>query len=65
MEEFHSMWKLFCSHYNLHIGDSQVDELAERMDLNKDGSIDFNEFLKAFYVVHQLDNLSKSKTQLA
>nr|KAF6320672.1 protein phosphatase with EF-hand domain 1 [Pipistrellus kuhlii] len=65
MEEFHSMWKLFCSHYNLHIGDSQVDELAERMDLNKDGSIDFNEFLKAFYVVHQLDNLHKSKTQLA
>nr|KAF6360516.1 protein phosphatase with EF-hand domain 1 [Myotis myotis] len=65
MEEFHSMWKLFCSHYNLHIGDSQVDELAERMDLNKDGSIDFNEFLKAFYVIHQLDNLNKSNTQLA
>lgn len=59
------MWKLFCSHYNLHIGDSLVDELAERMDLNKDGSIDFNEFLKAFYVVHQLDNLSKSNTQFA
>ncbi|KAK1347020.1 hypothetical protein QTO34_000881 [Cnephaeus nilssonii] len=54
MEEFHSMWKLFCSHYNLHIGDSQVDELAERMDLNKDGSIDFNEFLKAFYHKHGL-----------
>lgn len=65
MEEFHSMWKLFCSHYNLHIGDSQVDELAERMDLNKDGSIDFNEFLKAFYVIHQLDNFNKSNTQLA
>lgn len=65
MEEFHSMWKLFSSHYHVHIDDSQVDELAERMDLNKDGSIDFNEFLKAFYVVHKLDNSSKSKTQLA
>ncbi|XP_004690136.1 PREDICTED: serine/threonine-protein phosphatase with EF-hands 1 [Condylura cristata] len=60
IEEFRSMWKLFNSHYSVHIEDSQVDELAERMDLNKDGSIDFNEFLKAFYVVHKLD---KSKSE--
>uniref|UniRef100_A0A452SLE2 Serine/threonine-protein phosphatase with EF-hands 1 n=1 Tax=Ursus americanus TaxID=9643 RepID=A0A452SLE2_URSAM len=57
MEEFRAMWKLFNSHYSIHIDDFQVDELAERMDLNKDGSIDFNEFLKAFYVVHKLDKL--------
>ncbi|KAF3812906.1 hypothetical protein GH733_019248, partial [Mirounga leonina] len=49
MEEFRAMWKLFNSHYSIHIDDFQIDELAERMDLNKDGSIDFNEFLKAFY----------------
>lgn len=60
MEEFHTMWKLFSSHYNVYIDDSQVDELAKRMDLNKDGSIDFNEFLKAFYVVHKLDSLTKA-----
>uniref|UniRef100_A0A8C3YIY6 Serine/threonine-protein phosphatase n=1 Tax=Catagonus wagneri TaxID=51154 RepID=A0A8C3YIY6_9CETA len=65
MEEFRSMWKLFKSHYSVHIDDSQFDELAERMDLNKDGSIDFNEFLKAFYVVHKFDKLSKSDTKLA
>ncbi|KAB1252466.1 Serine/threonine-protein phosphatase with EF-hands 1 [Camelus dromedarius] len=65
MEEFRSMWKLFKSHYSVRIDDSQFDELAERMDSNKDGSIDFNEFLKAFYVVHKFDKLSKSDTKLA
>lgn len=64
MEEFRAMWKLFSSHYSIPIDDFQVDELAERMDLNKDGSIDFNEFLKAFYVVHKLDKLSKSDSNL-
>ncbi|XP_020746913.1 serine/threonine-protein phosphatase with EF-hands 1 isoform X1 [Odocoileus virginianus] len=65
MEEFRCMWKLFKSHYSVHIDDSQFDELAERMDLNKDGSIDFNEFLKAFYVVHKFDKLNKSDNKLA
>ncbi|XP_051682925.1 serine/threonine-protein phosphatase with EF-hands 1 isoform X3 [Oryctolagus cuniculus] len=55
MEEFRAMWNLFSSHYNVHIDDFQVNELANTMDLNKDGSIDFNEFLKAFYVVHKFD----------
>uniref|UniRef100_A0A8C7A2S4 Serine/threonine-protein phosphatase n=1 Tax=Neovison vison TaxID=452646 RepID=A0A8C7A2S4_NEOVI len=64
MEEFRAMWKLFNSHYSIHIEDFQVDELAERMDLNKDGSIDFNEFLKAFYVVHKLEKLNKSDANL-
>lgn len=54
MEEFQAMWNLFSSHYNVHIDDCQLNELANTMDLNKDGSIDFNEFLKAFYVVHKL-----------
>ncbi|XP_066880163.1 serine/threonine-protein phosphatase with EF-hands 1 isoform X2 [Kogia breviceps] len=65
MEEFRSIWKLFKSHYNVCIDDSQLDELTDRMDLNKDGSIDFNEFLKAFYVVHKFDKLNKSDTKFA
>ncbi|KAM9041830.1 serine/threonine-protein phosphatase with EF-hands 1 isoform 2-T4 [Megaptera novaeangliae] len=65
MEEFRSMWKLFTSYYSVCIDDSQLDELAERMDLNKDGSIDFNELLKAFYVVHKFDKLNKSDTKVA
>uniref|UniRef100_G3RZB9 Serine/threonine-protein phosphatase n=1 Tax=Gorilla gorilla gorilla TaxID=9595 RepID=G3RZB9_GORGO len=59
MEEFRAMWKLFSSHYNVLIDDSQVNKLANIMDLNKDGSIDFNEFLKAFYVVHRYEDLMK------
>uniref|UniRef100_A0A8C1A0F3 Serine/threonine-protein phosphatase n=1 Tax=Castor canadensis TaxID=51338 RepID=A0A8C1A0F3_CASCN len=65
MEELRTMWKLFSAHYNVCIDDLQVDELANIMDLNKDGSIDFNEFLKAFYVVHKYDNLNKSNTNVA
>nr|XP_007989372.1 serine/threonine-protein phosphatase with EF-hands 1 isoform X1 [Chlorocebus sabaeus]XP_007989378.1 serine/threonine-protein phosphatase with EF-hands 1 isoform X1 [Chlorocebus sabaeus] len=59
MEEFRAMWKLFSAHYNVLIDDSQVNKLANLMDLNKDGSIDFNEFLKAFYVVHRYEDLMK------
>lgn len=62
MEEFRTMWKLFSSHYNVQVEDSQIDKLANTMDLNKDGSIDFNEFLKAFYVVHKYEKLNKSNT---
>ncbi|XP_060038668.1 serine/threonine-protein phosphatase with EF-hands 1 [Erinaceus europaeus] len=63
MDEFHAMWKLFGNHYRVHIDDFQIDGLAERMDLNKDGCIDFNEFLKAFYVVHKFDK-AMSDTRL-
>ncbi|XP_043852715.1 serine/threonine-protein phosphatase with EF-hands 1 [Dromiciops gliroides] len=55
MDEFRAMWKLFCSHYNVDIDDTYVNQLAYSMDLNKDGSIDFNEFLTAFDVVHRLE----------
>ncbi|XP_021101024.1 serine/threonine-protein phosphatase with EF-hands 1 isoform X1 [Heterocephalus glaber] len=63
MEEFWTTWKLFSSHYNVQIDDSQIDELANTMDLNKDGSIDFNEFLKAFYVVHTYEKLNTSNAK--
>ncbi|XP_008578074.1 PREDICTED: serine/threonine-protein phosphatase with EF-hands 1 [Galeopterus variegatus] len=63
MEEFRAMWRLFSLHYNVeHIDDSQVDELASLMDFNQDGSIDFNEFLKAFYVVHKFEEWESDTT---
>uniref|UniRef100_A0A8C6R494 Serine/threonine-protein phosphatase with EF-hands n=2 Tax=Nannospalax galili TaxID=1026970 RepID=A0A8C6R494_NANGA len=65
MEEFRAMWKLFNAHYSVHIDDSQIDELANTMDFNKDGSIDFNEFLKAFYVVHKYEKADKSDINVA
>ncbi|XP_076774488.1 serine/threonine-protein phosphatase with EF-hands 1 [Arvicanthis niloticus] len=55
MDEFRTMWKLFNAHYKAHIDDSQIDELASTVDFNKDGNIDFNEFLRAFYVVHKYE----------
>ncbi|XP_006893889.1 PREDICTED: serine/threonine-protein phosphatase with EF-hands 1 [Elephantulus edwardii] len=65
VDEFRAMWKLFKTHYSVQVDDSQVDDLADKMDLNKDGSIDFNEFLKAFHVVHKFDTMHKSDTYLA
>lgn len=55
MDEFRTRWKLFNTHYSVQIDDSQIDELADIMDFNKDGNIDFNEFLKAFHVVHKYE----------
>ncbi|XP_048191450.1 serine/threonine-protein phosphatase with EF-hands 1 [Perognathus longimembris pacificus] len=60
IEEFRAMWKLFSAHYNVRVDNTQVDELARTMDLNQDGSIDFNEFLKTFYIVHKYDKLKKT-----
>ncbi|KAJ8399617.1 hypothetical protein AAFF_G00410280 [Aldrovandia affinis] len=55
IEEFRHTWKLFSSHLRVAVEDSAVDDLARSIDFNKDGSIDFNEFLEAFRVVHRLD----------
>ncbi|KAG7467180.1 hypothetical protein MATL_G00150620 [Megalops atlanticus] len=55
IEEFRQTWNLFSSHLRVPIEDSAIDDLARSIDFNKDGSIDFNEFLEAFRVVHRLD----------
>ncbi|XP_012887599.1 PREDICTED: serine/threonine-protein phosphatase with EF-hands 1 isoform X3 [Dipodomys ordii] len=65
IEEFRAMWKLFSSHYNVCIDNTQLDELAHTMDLNRDGSIDFNEFLKTFYIVHKYDKLKTPHNKFA
>ncbi|XP_044525196.1 serine/threonine-protein phosphatase with EF-hands 1 [Gracilinanus agilis] len=52
LQEFRDIWKLFCSHYDIKSDEAYVDQLANTMDLNHDGFIDFNEFLTAFDVVH-------------
>ncbi|XP_051783071.1 serine/threonine-protein phosphatase with EF-hands 1 isoform X2 [Erpetoichthys calabaricus] len=56
IEEFRQTWKLFSSHLHIPIDDEAIDDLARSIDYNKDGSIDFNEFLEAFRVVHKLDS---------
>ncbi|XP_067848535.1 serine/threonine-protein phosphatase with EF-hands 1 isoform X1 [Heptranchias perlo] len=55
IEEFRQTWKLFSSHLHINMDDQCIDDLARSIDFNKDGSIDFNEFLEAFRLV-QKDN---------
>lgn len=56
IEEFRQTWRLFSAHLGVDIDDCAIDDLARSIDFNKDGSIDFTEFLEAFRVVHKLDN---------
>ncbi|TKS69636.1 Serine/threonine-protein phosphatase with EF-hands 1 [Collichthys lucidus] len=56
IEEFRQTWRLFSAHLGVDIDDRAIDDLARSIDFNKDGSIDFTEFLEAFRVVHKLDN---------
>ncbi|XP_078415704.1 serine/threonine-protein phosphatase with EF-hands 1 isoform X1 [Cetorhinus maximus] len=55
IEEFRQTWRLFSSHLHISMDDQCIDDLARSIDFNKDGSIDFNEFLEAFRLV-QRDN---------
>uniref|UniRef100_A0A8C2WD29 Serine/threonine-protein phosphatase with EF-hands n=1 Tax=Cyclopterus lumpus TaxID=8103 RepID=A0A8C2WD29_CYCLU len=56
IEEFRHTWRLFSAHLGVDIDDRAIDDLARSIDFNKDGSIDFTEFLEAFRVVHKLNN---------
>ncbi|ETE63381.1 Serine/threonine-protein phosphatase with EF-hands 2, partial [Ophiophagus hannah] len=53
LEEFHQMWKLFSAHMNIDISDENIRDLARSIDFNKDGKIDFNEFLEAFRLIKE------------
>ncbi|NXL44564.1 PPE2 phosphatase, partial [Podilymbus podiceps] len=46
-------WKLFSSHMNIELTDDGINDLVRSIDFNKDGNIDFNEFLEAFRLVKQ------------
>ncbi|XP_075052628.1 serine/threonine-protein phosphatase with EF-hands 1 [Mixophyes fleayi] len=62
IEEFHQTWRLFSSHLHISIDDSTIDDLAHSIDSNKDGSIDFNEFLEAFRVVHKFERKDSKRS---
>ncbi|KFV04490.1 Serine/threonine-protein phosphatase with EF-hands 1, partial [Tauraco erythrolophus] len=55
LEEFGQMWKLFTSHLGIDVPDESFDKLVLSIDYNRDGHIDFNEFLEAFHVVRRLE----------
>ncbi|KAM9627287.1 serine/threonine-protein phosphatase with EF-hands 1 isoform 2-T3 [Morphnus guianensis] len=60
LEEFGQTWKLFASHLGIDVYDESLDKLVLSIDYNKDGHIDFNEFLEAFHVVHRLEKKANS-----
>ncbi|XP_077155237.1 serine/threonine-protein phosphatase with EF-hands 1 [Ranitomeya variabilis] len=61
IDEFRQTWKLFTSHLHISIDDATIDDLAHSIDSNKDGSIDFNEFLEAFQVVHKFERKDRNR----
>ncbi|XP_059695833.1 serine/threonine-protein phosphatase with EF-hands 1 isoform X2 [Haemorhous mexicanus] len=60
LEEFSQTWRLFTSHLGIDTQDDSIDKLVLSIDYNKDGHIDFNEFLEAFHVVHRLEKKATS-----
>ena len=53
MEEFEEACSILSQHTKSAIPKEQVLNMAHNIDLNKDGHIDFNEFLEAFRIVDQ------------
>ncbi|XP_053107333.1 serine/threonine-protein phosphatase with EF-hands 2 isoform X2 [Hemicordylus capensis] len=53
LEEFRQTWILFGAHMNIEMSDDNIGNLARCIDFNKDGNIDFNEFLEAFRLTTQ------------
>lgn len=51
MEEFEETIKMLIKHQGLKVPESDILDIAHSIDINKDGSIDFNEFLEAFRIV--------------
>lgn len=48
MQEFEDALNILIKQLELHIKTSDIRDIAESIDINKDGCIDFNEFLEAF-----------------
>lgn len=53
LPEFEDACQLLSQHTNSTLSQEDVRAMAKNMDMNKDGYIDFNEFLEAFRIVDQ------------
>lgn len=52
MTEFEEACGILSKHASIAIPQSHITDIAHSLDLNKDGQIDFNEFLEAFRIVN-------------
>lgn len=62
MEEFEESCRLLNEHTNANIPMDSIEDLARSIDMDKDGHIDFNEFLEAFRLV---DHSSSNNANLS
>lgn len=51
MDEFTEACQILSQHTSTLMDQSDIQGMARNMDMNKDGQIDFNEFLEAFRIV--------------
>ncbi|XP_069130967.1 serine/threonine-protein phosphatase with EF-hands pef-1-like [Argopecten irradians] len=51
MEEFEEALDVMINTQDISVSHDQIKDIAQSLDLNKDGFIDFNEFLEAFRIV--------------
>ena len=51
MDEFQESCTILSRHINSPISAQYIHDMARSIDINKDGFIDFNEFLEAFRIV--------------
>ena len=58
MQEFEDALVILMKQLNLDIKQKEIRDIAHSLDINKDGHIDFNEFLEAFRIV---DSMGKEK----
>ena len=63
MEEFEEACILLSRHTNSPVSKEHITQMAKNIDLNKDGRIDFNEFLEAFRIVDRFGSELKLKRQ--
>ena len=52
MEEFSEACTVLCQHTGTVLTGKEIRNMVNAMDQNKDGQIDFNEFLEAFRIVN-------------
>lgn len=65
MDEFEECCRLLNEHTNSNIPLDSIEDLAKSIDMDKDGNIDFNEFLEAFRLVdYSKTGLKSSKTSM-